>query len=112
MQDPLPGQRLANYRIERLIGRGGMASVYYGWDAKLRRPVAIKVTDASHQDIAYAKRLVHEARMIARWRHDHVIQVYYADQSGSLYFFAMEYIDGLDLGALMARYLENGELLP
>ena len=112
MEDPLIGQHLAGFQVERLIGHGGMASVYFGWDTRLRRPVAIKVTDTGTQDIAFAKRLVHEARMIARWRHEHVIQVYYADLQGSLYFFAMEYIDGLDLGALVSRYHQTGELIP
>jgi serine/threonine protein kinase len=112
MSDPLIGQHLASYQIEHLIGRGGMASVYYGWDSRLQRPVAVKVADASRDDIAYARRLVHEARMMARWRHDHVIQVYYADQQGSLYFFAMDYVDGLDLGQLMARYAAIGQLIP
>ena len=38
--DPLIGRNLGNYRIERLLGRGGMAQVYYGWDINLERPVA------------------------------------------------------------------------
>jgi serine/threonine protein kinase len=37
--DPLLGQQLGNYRVERVIGRGGMAQVYYGLDVKLHRPV-------------------------------------------------------------------------
>ncbi len=110
--DPLIGQRLSNFRIERLIERGGMASVYYGWDAKLERPVAIKVIDSLHQDVAYAKRLVQEARIIAKWRHENIVQVYYADQKDRLYFFAMEYVDGMDLGTLMAHYVSLGELIP
>jgi len=110
--DPLIGANLGNFRIERLIGRGGMASVYYGWDAKLQRPAAVKAIDISQRDIAYAKRLVQEARIIARWRHEHICQVYTADRKDNLYFFAMEFIDGLDLGELMGRYHEAGELIP
>src|SRR6185503_1505538 len=61
--DPLIGKQLASFRIERVQGRGGMATVYYGWDVKLERPVAIKVI-ATHYagDAAYAARFVNEAR--------------------------------------------------
>lgn len=106
------GQRLANYRVERLLGRGGMASIYLGWDVKLDRPVAIKTIDVLTRDVAYAERLVHEARVIAKWRHENIVQVYYADQQDGLYYFAMEYIDGLDLSELMALYTSAGEIIP
>ena len=53
--DPLIGRQLANFRIERVIGRGGMAQVYYGRDVKLQRPVAIKVIDVRYRgNPAYA----------------------------------------------------------
>ena len=48
--DPLIGRQLANFKIERVIGRGGMAIVYYGQDVKLERPVAIKVIDTQHRE--------------------------------------------------------------
>lgn len=67
VDDPLIGRQLANFRIERPIGRGGMAQVYYGWDVKLQRPVAIKVIDARFRDNpTYAERFVREAQTIAK----------------------------------------------
>lgn len=39
----LIGRKLSNFEVKRLLGHGGMADVYYGWDEKLHRPVAIKV---------------------------------------------------------------------
>src|SRR5574341_862458 len=111
--DPLIGKRLGGFRIDHLIGHGGMATVYYGWDSRLRRPVAVKVIDARLQsNIAYARRLVSEARIVARWRHQNIIQVYYADQHEGLYYFVMEYVDGPDLGEIMAGYAQSGELIP
>jgi serine/threonine protein kinase len=110
--DALLGRQLGNFRIERLLGRGGMASVYYGWDVNLERPVAIKVIDvrpSERQD--YAERFVREARAVAAWHHENIIQVYYADEQDGLYYFAMEYIDGLDLGVLLAQYTADGELM-
>ena len=110
--DALLGRQLGNFRIERLLGRGGMASVYYGWDVKLERPVAIKVIDVrSSESQDYAERFVREARAVAAWHHENIIQVYYADEQDGLYYFAMEYIDGLDLGELLAQYAADGELM-
>ncbi len=107
------GHQLANFRIERLIGRGGMAEVYYGTDIKLGRPVAIKILDARyHHKPEYAHRFVQEARAVATWHHPNVIQVYYADDENGLYYFAMEYIDGLDLSELLRQYHADHELIP
>ncbi len=111
--DPLIGRQLANFRIERVMGRGGMAQVYYGWDVVLHRPVAIKVIDARYRDNpAYARRFVQEARSVAAWRHDNIIQIYYADDEDGLYYFVMEYVDSLNLGQLLSRYAAEGKRVP
>jgi serine/threonine-protein kinase len=113
VEDSLIGRQLANFRIDRLIGRGGMAQVYYGWDVKLERPVAIKVIDARYRDDpSYAKRFVREAQAVATWRHENIVQIYYADDQDGLYYFAMEYIEGLSLSALLLAYAIEGELMP
>jgi serine/threonine protein kinase len=113
IEDSLIGRQLANFRIDRLIGRGGMAQVYYGWDVKLERPVAIKVIDARYRDDpSYAKRFVREAQAVATWRHENIVQIYYADDQDGLYYFAMEYIEGLSLGVLLLAYATEGELMP
>lgn len=112
-QDPLIGLQLANYRLEGLLGHGGMGSVYYAWDLVLRRPAAIKLLDERYQDQpGYAARFLQEARAVAGWRHPHIIQVYTAGQQEGLYYFAMEYVRGLDLGQILQRYLQSGELPP
>ncbi|MDX9991482.1 MAG: serine/threonine-protein kinase, partial [Anaerolineales bacterium] len=112
-KDPLLGRQLANFLIERVLGRGGMAQVYYGQDVKLQRPVAIKVIDARYRGKpAYAQRFVKEARAVARWRHENIIQIYYADDQDGLYYYAMEYIDGQDLASILAAYAAQGELMP
>lgn len=111
--DPLIGRRLANFQVEKPLGRGGMAQVYYGYDVKLRRPVAIKVIDARYRDKpAYAERFVREAQAIATWRHENIIQIYYADDEEGFYYFAMEYIDGSDLGKILAEYKSQNQFLP
>jgi serine/threonine protein kinase len=111
--NPLIGRQLANFRIERAIGRGGMAEVYYGQDVKLERPVAIKIIDVRYRgQPAYAKRFVREAKTVATWRHENIIQIYYADDEDELYYFVMEYINGPHLGELMSQYVDRGELMP
>jgi eukaryotic-like serine/threonine-protein kinase len=102
--DPLIGKQLANFRLERPLGRGGMASVYYGTDVVLQRPVAVKVIDARHRHKPeYARRLVQEARAVAQWRQENIVQVYYADSEDDLFYFVMEYINGSDLRQLLTN---------
>ena len=104
---------LANYEVKRLIGRGGMAEVYLGWDIKLRRQVAIKVFDVQNRSgKSQASRFIQEARMMAQWRHANIVQIYYAGDETGLYYYVMEYIDGYDLASIMSVYVEKGELMP
>jgi serine/threonine protein kinase len=111
--DDMIGRRLGSYRIQQLLGRGGMASVYYAEDVNLKRPAAIKMIDTRFQgDPEYARRFVDEARIVASWRNEHIIQVYYAGVAEDVYYFAMEYIEGMSLDSLLADYLGTGELMP
>lgn len=113
MFDPLIGKQLANYRLDQEIGRGGMAVVYAGWDLKLDRPVAIKVINTHYQDApGYAQRFVQEARAVARWRHENIIHIYYADDQAGLYYFVMEYIEGVDLRHRLIEYAAANHLVP
>lgn len=116
--DPLIGRQLANYEIEREIGHGGMAVVYLGRDVKLNRPAAIKVIDARFRDQPnYTGRFLHEARMVASWRHEHILQIYYADDVsfpdiGKLFFFAMEYINGQNLAEVLSGLVQVHGIVP
>jgi serine/threonine-protein kinase len=111
--DAIIGRHFANFRILRHLGRGGMADVYYGHDVKLQRPVAVKVLDThSRNDSALAKRFVREARAIALWRHENIIQVYYAGDEDGFSYFVMEYIDGKDLATMLKRYQARRKLMP
>ena len=113
MGDPLIGRQLSNFIIKKPLGHGGMAQVYYGQDVKLQRPVAIKVIDAQYRsDPTYAERFIREARAIARWRHENIIQVYYADDQDGLYYYVMEYIDGVDLADMLNDYATRQKMLP
>jgi serine/threonine protein kinase len=112
MTDSMIGQQLANYRIERLLGRGGMASVYYAIDLQLQRPAAVKVIDERYSnDPAYSERFVREARAMASWRHPNIPQVYQAGVEQGISFYAMEYVQGQDLEKLLKRIRETDRML-
>jgi serine/threonine protein kinase len=112
-QDPLIGRQLVNFRIERLLGRGGMARVYYGWDVKLERPVAIKIIDERYRgDPAYDERFLREARAVAAMQHANILQIYQAGEEEGISYYAMEYIRGLDVGQLIRKYAASGERMP
>ncbi|SDN60516.1 serine/threonine protein kinase [Allokutzneria albata] len=100
------------YRIDTMIARGGMSSVYLGLDTRLERPVAIKVMDSRLSgDRSFLDRLEREARTAARLHHPSVVGVY--DQGvdhredGELAYLVMEYIEG---GTLRDVLHERGEL--
>lgn len=113
MSESLIGSQLAGYRIERVLGRGGMAAIYFAWDTNKDRPVALKVMDERYRGTpAYVDRFIHEAQAIAAWNHPNIVNVYDAGEQGGIYFYAMEFIRGLDLAQLLRQYREAGQLLP
>lgn len=113
MSESLIGSQLAGYRVERVLGRGGMAAIYFAWDTLNNRPVALKVMDERYRGTpAYVDRFIHEAQAIAAWNHPNIVSVYDAGEQGGIYFYAMEFIRGLDLAQLLRQYLDAGQLLP
>jgi serine/threonine-protein kinase len=79
--DGLTGKRLGDYHLGKLVGQGGMADVYWAYDAKLMRDVAVKVLASSlAQDPDYVDRFREEARRIAAFSHPHVVSVYHAGE--------------------------------
>jgi eukaryotic-like serine/threonine-protein kinase len=83
------------YRIERELGRGGMAVVYLAHDGELERPVAIKVL-AEHLsgDDDFVSRFVREARLASRLSHSNVVRVYDAGDEDGRPFIVMECVSG------------------
>jgi serine/threonine protein kinase len=96
--DVLVGTRLGDYEIRGLIGRGGMARVYEGYDEKLDRRAAIKVIDTHHgRDDEMTQRFFREARAIGRLDHPNIVGVYQFGESNELYYLAMKLIEGKTL---------------
>lgn len=87
---PLPtlaGTTLGRYRLEALLGRGGMAEVYRALDTKLDRTVAVKVILPAHATNPRAtQRFLHEARLVASLEHPHILPIYdFGDDGGQTY---------------------------
>jgi len=90
----LVGAQLGNYEIQSLLGSGGMASVYRGFDRNLRRPVAIKVLSALATQPDFAARFRQEARLIAGLRHPNIVQVYDFGEHDGLIYMVQELLAG------------------
>ena len=91
---------LGKYKLLRLLGAGGMSSVYLAEHATLHNKVAIKVLPIKRVDqTSYLARFEREARQSARLSHPNIVRVFDLDTSGAIHFIAMEYLDGTDLHA-------------
>jgi CHASE2 domain-containing sensor protein/predicted Ser/Thr protein kinase len=105
-----PTAIIAGYRVEEVIGRGGMGVVYRATQLQLQRSVAIKLIATEHSDDpVFRERFKSESRIAASVEHANVIPVYEAGEDDSLLFIAMRLVDGFDLGQLIQR---SGSLAP
>ena len=115
-QDPLLGQKLGDYTILSILGRGGMARVYKGIDNDLQRYAAVKVIDAmlliGTFATEYQARFRREAMAIAHLSHPNIVNIYQYGNRDDIYYMAMRFIDGYDLGHLLRLYRRNGMRLP
>ena len=102
---PSPGDTVAGkYRIERLIGQGGMGAVYAAEHLALGRQVAIKVLLSELAgSVEAVARFQNEARNSARLQNDHVARVADVGTAGALAYMELELLDGEDLAQMLAR---------
>jgi ABC-type branched-subunit amino acid transport system substrate-binding protein/streptogramin lyase len=105
-----PGAAFAGYRVESVVGRGGMGVVYRARDVSLDRPVALKVIAPElAQDERFRTRFLRESRLAASLDHPHVVPIHEAGERDGQLFLAMRYVEGGDLRALLDR---EGTLSP
>jgi tRNA A-37 threonylcarbamoyl transferase component Bud32 len=91
----LIGRQLGNYQIVELLGQGGMATVYIGYQEAVDRKVAIKVLPPHPGlDDQFIERFQIEARTIARLQHPHILPLYDYGQVDDILYLAMAYIEG------------------
>jgi YVTN family beta-propeller protein len=105
-----PGTEIAGYRIESMIGRGGMAVVYRAEDTRLGRKVALKLLTPQLADSEqFRQRFIRESRLAASLDHPNIVPIYEAGEADGQLFIAMRYVLGPDLKGLLA---EQGGQLP
>src|SRR5262249_13287246 len=98
------GAHVGGYRVDDLIGRGGMGEVYRAYDERLQRNVALKILAPRYaEDEAFRQRLLRESRLAASLDHPNVIPVYDAGEDEGRLYLAMRFVDGTDLRALLRR---------
>lgn len=102
--DPLVGMTIGGCRIESVLGRGGMGSVYRARHIALDKPVAVKLL-APHlaSEKESVQRFVQEARAAAKIEHPNVVQVLNVAEESEQYFIVMQFIEGQNLEDLLAK---------
>ncbi|TWI03533.1 non-specific serine/threonine protein kinase/serine/threonine-protein kinase [Luteimonas cucumeris] len=101
-----PGARLGRYRIEALLGRGGMGEVYRAEQLEpVRRTVALKLLRSRRLNARHLAHFEVERQLLAQMRHPAIAQIYDADTTADGFpFFAMEYIEGSPLTRFCAEH--------
>jgi serine/threonine protein kinase len=106
-EEDLSGSALGRFRVESVIGRGGMSTVYRATDTRLDRRVALKVIDpALARDDEFRARFLEEARNTSAVDHPHVVPLYDVDRAAGpggeeRLYIAMRHVDGRDLATLI-----------
>jgi predicted Ser/Thr protein kinase len=92
------------YRMDRLLGKGGMGAVFLAHDLALDREVAIKVLPPDvAQDEQVVRRFQQEAKTAAKLDHPNIIPIYRVESEGGLHYFVMKYIAGTSLEDLLEK---------
>ncbi|MDZ7663382.1 serine/threonine protein kinase [Thiohalophilus sp.] len=93
-----PQLHIPGYRFERLLGRGGMASVYLAIQESFGREVAIKVLEPGQAETeSFSERFLREAKIVSRLSHPHIVTVYDAGIHEGYHYYSMEYVEGHNL---------------
>ena len=99
---PRIGQEFAGYRLDALIGSGGMSIVYRAEHLTLGRTVALKLLDPQlSEDAAFRERFLRESRHAASLDHPNIVPIFEAGEEEGVFYIAMRFVDGSDLKRLL-----------
>ena len=100
--DLVPGSEFAGYRIESVLGRGGMGVVYLAEHIGMGRKVALKVLASDlAEDERFRERFVRESRLAASLEHPNIVPIHEAGEVDGVLYIAMRYVEGTDLRNLL-----------
>ena len=110
MAQSLVGQHIGQYEIRMLLGKGGMSTVYLGYQPTMDRTVAIKVLPREflHND-AFLQRFQQEIRTLAKVEHLHILPIYDAGEDQGIPFIVSRYLSGGTLGDLIGERLPDND---
>jgi serine/threonine-protein kinase len=101
------------YKIDALLGSGGMSAVYKAYDPNLRRTVAIKLIHPHlSTDLDFVYRFKKEAAAVAAFRHPNIVQVFDFDSDGEVYYMVLEFVPGETLQDRLKHLKKNNTPMP
>lgn len=105
----IPGMKLGDFTIDKLLGVGGMGEVWLARQESLHRKVAIKILAPEiANDRNFVQRFLQEAKIAGKLTHPNIVMAYHAGEQDGILYLAISFVDGKPLGDMVA----NGQKLP
>ena len=101
----IEAQQIGQYKLDRKLGAGGMGVVYKAHHAMLRRPTAVKMLEPDKVNEGMIERFAREVQVTSQLNNANTVAIYdYGRTPEGVFYYAMEFLDGIDLQSLVERY--------